>query len=56
MNMMKDQNKDYVLFEDREDPKLTLIKKGSLRDSDFKGFRYDRDFSEKIEVWVKKTV
>jgi hypothetical protein len=54
MNKMKDQNKEMVIFHDKIEPNLKLIKKKGLKDSDFDGFEYSHDHSNETEYWIKQ--
>ena len=53
MHKMNDPNKDYVAFDDKNTPRIALIKKKALKDSDFDDYTYSHDHNENIEVWVK---
>jgi hypothetical protein len=54
MEKMNDPSKLYVLFEDFKKPRITLLKKAALKVEHFDSFIYDRDYSQEMEVWVKK--
>lgn len=53
MHKMNDPNKDFVVFNDKNTPKVILVKKKALKDSDFDDYTYSHDHSEITEVWVK---
>ena len=51
---MKDPKKEMVIFYNKIEPNLKLIKKRALKDSDFDGFKYSHDHSDETEWWVKE--
>ncbi len=54
MHKMKDQTKEFVVFHDRLDPNLKMMRKSALTDAMFEGFVYESDHNQETEIWVKE--